>query len=150
MAVFAGAFTFGTVFTIPANGQLPCNNNCDAVRTLLAIAFICFANSLFLTIFVQIVLRNEESTKPPEGNVKQIIIQVAIIICAIGLIGGFVLLSVVLILSNQRVAGGVTIAIVVISGGIVTSWWLYEVWMEYAILRRVIDGLKELGKMTDI
>jgi hypothetical protein len=101
-----------------------------------------------LTIFVQIVLRNEESSKPPTGNVKQILVQVALIGCATGLIGGFILLSVILVLSDQKVAGGVTIAMVLISGGIVLCWWFYEVWVEYSILWRVIEGLKDLGQVT--
>src|SRR5579862_2374802 len=112
VAVFAGAFTFGTVFTIPENGSIPCNDSCESVRTLLAFAFVCFVGSLFFTISVQLLLQNEKPDNTIDDRIKGRLVHNSFRCSFLGLIIGFILLSVILILSGQKVAGGLAITLV--------------------------------------
>ena len=110
-AVFAGTFTFGSVFIIPANGARPCYDNCDTVSNLLAIAFVCFSSTLFLTISLQIFLRDQEADAS-----LGIIWEVLLLVPSVPLVGGLVLLGVILHLSDQNTAGIISVVLVAVFG----------------------------------
>lgn len=105
MGVFAGAFTFGTLFSLPNT-----LDNFTSIQTLLAVAFILFSTSLFTAIGVAIVLKREEQDGPPSITKAKIVVAHLAIVSAF-LFAGFVVLNVVLIKINQKKAGiaGITL-----------------------------------------
>jgi hypothetical protein len=126
VAVFAAAFTFGAVFTVPANGNLPCRNNCDRVRALLGGAFVCFVTSLFLIIVIHLYLGNAKADKPIQDFWQLLLVLWFLAYCFVGILVGFIVLSVVLILNGQVVAGSLTIVVLSLFSLVFCFFWLQQ------------------------
>lgn len=113
MGVFAGAFSFGTVITLPSTVD-----NFEYISRLLSAAFLLFATGLFLAIGIQYILRhNDPSTSPSPRRARICVIHTTAIIGL--LIGGFILLDLVLISIGQKAIGIVGITLL----GIIPVWY---------------------------
>jgi hypothetical protein len=119
IATFAGAFTFGTLLTLPSG---LCQNQIDATATissLLAAAFVLFSTALFVMVLVQILLHKADPRRTLVADTYGHFATQGLIAFAAGcLIGGFVLLGVVLMYSGHEGAGQACICLVSIFGGI--------------------------------
>lgn len=118
VATFAGGFTYGNVITLQINLTACTAENFDHISTLLSIAFIIFTISLFVTIFIQIILRGYDlnTTMPGGCNVAHSWVQILFFISAALLTAGFILLDIVLMHSGQKVVGAVGIALIAAVG----------------------------------
>jgi amino acid transporter len=128
VAVFAGGFCFGSILAIA-----PDTPNADMIETLLAVAFLLFATSLFISIGVIYILRTEKNEdEHPEKRWKSDISVIHTAIVIVLLIGGFAVLDAVLIIIEQKVCGIIGIALL----GMIPIWYvtisMNEDWLEKA------------------
>jgi len=125
VSLFAGAFTFGTLLNLPNDGgafdpqQLPC------ITTLLSLAFVLFSTSLFLTVALQIILRREPLQAILYGR-KRSLVAIHFLLISGLIMGGFIVLNGVLIVSGQRAAGTVGIVCLVLCAIWIIVYWVLE------------------------
>lgn len=125
VAVFAGGFSLSTIFTIPANGGVPCHENCERSRTLLSAALICFVASLFLTILVQYLLTIAPIVTKYDWDEYDFDLAMASLSISTGcLVAGFILIGVVVILINQKIAGAMIIGVTALFSMLQWEWFL--------------------------
>jgi hypothetical protein len=119
VGVFAGAFTFGTLFALPDTLK-----NFNSIQTLLAVAFILFSTSLFTAIGVPIVLKREQEDGPPSYTKAKIVVAHLALVSGL-LFAGFVVLNVVLIEIGQKRVGiaGITL-LCAVATAIFVLWFL--------------------------
>jgi len=115
IAVFAGGFSLTAIIGMPPNGMPTCNEFCDKSRTIISVALICFIFSLFLTVVVQ-YLTTPLDTSKSETDLKlnKELALSSLGLSTIGLVAGFVLIGVVLLFFNQKVAGVLLMALTAI------------------------------------
>lgn len=90
VAVFTGAFTFGTILALPSDLE-----RLELIGDLLSVAFLLFATSLFFAIGVQHLLRRYDPTKPLLPQTR-LLCKIHTALLTALLIAGFTLLYVVL------------------------------------------------------
>ena len=105
MGVFAGAFTFGTLLSLPNT-----LDKFDYISDLLSVAFLLFATSLFVAIGVQYLLRRDDPTTALTPRMRKICkAHTAIIVSLI--MAGFTILDIVLINIGKKAVGIVGIVL---------------------------------------
>ena len=121
VGVFAGAFSFATVFAIPST-----IDNFEYITRLLCAAFLLFATSLFIAIGIQYILRYETPSQPPRPHQARICIVHTLLIIGL-LIGGFICLNLVLISIGQKAIGITGIILL----GLIPIWYFGITWIEF-------------------
>jgi hypothetical protein len=114
VGVFAGGFTFGTLFTLS-----PTRDNYEYLGDLLAIAFLFFATSLFLSIGIQHLLRHDEPDQPPSARKRLICKLHTYLICAL-IMGGFTVLNIILMNIGRKAHGIAGIVLL----GFIPVWYV--------------------------
>ena len=111
-AIFAATLNFVTFFLIPENGNVPCKDNCDSVRTVGSFSFFCFVYSAVATFSFHLGFREPENLNLLKRERTILAAHVTILVASLSLASGVLLWSVVLILCNQKVAGGLSSAVI--------------------------------------
>jgi len=114
VGVFAGGFTFGTLFTLS-----PTRDNYDYLGNLLAIAFLLFATGLFLSIGIQHLLRHDDPDQPPSARKRLICKLHTYVICAL-IMGGFTVLNIILMNIGRKAHGIAGIVLL----GLIPAWYV--------------------------
>jgi hypothetical protein len=114
IAIFAGALTLGTMFTLPFP-TVPWAENLPTIANFLAISFALFTSGLALTLLGRVMSAGWSEGTTPAATV--------IFTMGIGCIQvGFILLSVALRFANMKVAA--ILGISILSACTTTSWFL--------------------------
>jgi len=124
LGTFAGAFTFGTLLTLP-NTDFPFPDQLDSIRTYLAFAFVMFSSSIFISIAVLMLLRTE-SDDSPLRLIKWAVMRIQMMLQGAFLYFGFLLLNVVLVQFGQPAAGGVGVGIMVTCFLWIVGTWVLD------------------------
>jgi hypothetical protein len=115
VATFAGAFTYNSLVTLKSQSTGGTTEKFGSQSTLLSVSFILYTLSLFVTIFIQLILRQSDPDNPLTEK-PQIVMRVSFFLVAGLIIAGFILLYITLIGFGQRAVAGVGIGLVGVSG----------------------------------
>ena len=125
MAVFAGAFTFGTILALPNSLE-----KFDLISDLLSVAFLLFATSLFCAIGIQHLLRRYDPMKPLLPRTR-LLCKIHATLLTLLLVAGFTLLYLVLFNIGKKIVAIVGIVLL----------YLMPVW------RLAIEYAERTGKL---
>jgi len=125
VAVFAGAFTFGTILALPNSLE-----KFDLISDLLSIAFLLFATSLFFAIGIQHLLRRYDPMKPLLPRTR-LLCKIHATLLTLLLVAGFTLLYLVLFNIGKKIVAIVGIVLL----------YLMPVW------RLAIEYAERTGKL---
>ena len=125
MAVFAGAFTFGTILALPNSLE-----KFDLISDLLSVAFLLFATCLFFAIGIHHLLRRYDPTEPLLPRTR-LLCKIHTTILTVLLVAGFTLLYLVLFNIGKKIVSIVGIVLL----------YLMPVW------RLAIEYAERTGKL---
>lgn len=141
VSVFAGAFTFGTLLTLPKDGGSFDPQQISLISQLLSNAFILFATALFLTVSLQMILRRQAPDSVLVGA-KRVLVPLHFALISLSVAGGFSLLDSILIVIGQQGAGIAGLLLLIICQIWIAGFWAIE---QYYGLAGVTSGDIELG-----
>jgi len=120
VCLFAGAFTFGTLLSLPGDGGAYRPDQVSAIANLLSVAFVCFSTGLFLTVALQLVLRREGIDRVLYGR-KRLLVAIHFALIGILAVTGFIILNGILITIGQLAAGIAGIVLLVMCAAWITG-----------------------------
>ena len=125
VSLFAGAFTFGTLLSLPNDGGAFEPQQVPAIASLLSLAFVVFAGSLFLTVALQIILRREPLQAILYGQ-KRLLVPIHFGLISALIMTGFCALNGVLIVTGKRAAGITGIVFLILCAVWIVVYWVLE------------------------
>lgn len=125
MSLFAGAFTFGSLVTLPRDGGSFTTDQIPAIAKLLSASFVCFSTALLLTVALQIILRRES----PDAiliSQKRCLVSVHFGLIGSLVIAGFIVLNCILIVIGQWGIGSGGIVLLGLCAVWIIAYWVAE------------------------